>query len=304
METPSQYKITREGLTDAKLLFLLAVNNFLTFFGLRKSQLFWGVVYDSVTKQPLDPVIVKLLYADGGEVESGVTDLHGRYGFLARPGKFKIFARRTNYTFPSTRVTGEKDGVYENLYHGEFFTLLETSEVVAPNIPMDPQSPDWNQQAKTKMQIGTHPYAELLVKSLAAVLFWFSFVFCLIGIGKTIPVVPFWLWVVLGFYLLVFFLKMAVPEPRLCGQIALGQGITEPMDLYLELGNKNLPGILLGRAIIHKNGRFLLRASPGNYILSVYSTDEKGQKSFLSALPVRVGSVGVFNSTLVIERTS
>src|SRR3989344_7186884 len=87
------------------------LNSFLVFFQLREKRRFWGVVYDSVSKQPLDPVKVSLIYVDTGVVESsGITDLEGRYGFLARPGKFKIFAQRSNYIFPSQKIKGDSDG--------------------------------------------------------------------------------------------------------------------------------------------------------------------------------------------------
>ena len=89
------------------------------------------------------------MYVDGREVETKVTDMEGHYGFWL-DAKFKIFARKTNYLFPSQQVVGGKDGIFENLYHGEFFTLSGDSEVVAPNIPMDPLGQDWNQQEKRR----------------------------------------------------------------------------------------------------------------------------------------------------------
>ena len=78
-----------------------ALNRLLVALSLKNSRQYWGIVYDSVNKQPLDPAIVKLLYVDGREVETCVTDMAGRYGFLARPGKFKIFTKKSNYLFPS-----------------------------------------------------------------------------------------------------------------------------------------------------------------------------------------------------------
>ncbi len=302
MATSSQYKITIQNSTDVRLAFLALVNGFLNFLSLRKSRQFWGVVYDSVNKQPLDPVIVKLMYADGGEAESGLTDLHGHYGFLARPGKFKIFARKTNYTFPSVKAAGERDGIYDNLYHGEFFSLSEDSEVLAPNIPMDPVSQDWNQDAKNQLGMATSPYGALLAKSLATVFFWLGFLYCALNAWNFFPDFPTWLAWLLGVYALIIILAIFLPEPRLWGQIILSAGMDEILDLNLELGNPKLPGIVLGRAVIHPNGRFLLRASQGSYLLSVHSTDKQGQKSLLASLPIKAGKLGVFNSTLVVEK--
>jgi hypothetical protein len=80
---------------------LIWVNNFLNrvllFFGLRQMQNYWGIVYDSVSKQPLDPAVVKLIDAKTGKVISTcITNLKGRYGFLTAPGKYKILVKKTN----------------------------------------------------------------------------------------------------------------------------------------------------------------------------------------------------------------
>ena len=173
------YKVKADKLSDFVRSCLRVLNNFLVFFSLRKTEQFWGIVYDSVSKQPLDPVIVKLLYTDGREVETCVTDLGGRYGFLAKPGKFKIYARKTNYVFPSKYANGNDDGIYENLYHGEFFVLDKDSEVVGPNIPMDPIKFDWNQKAKLGV-INNKPYLKLFFKRLIAIFFWFGFAYYLL----------------------------------------------------------------------------------------------------------------------------
>ena len=109
----------------------------------------WGTVYDSVTKEPIDPVLVELVYADTSKkVEQAITDLAGRYGFLAYPGKYKIQALRNHYQFPSSRIPGVNDEIYDNLYHGEVIEVKEGLDVIAPNIPMDPVAQDFNQEAK------------------------------------------------------------------------------------------------------------------------------------------------------------
>jgi hypothetical protein len=55
-------------------------------FGLKKKAPPWGVVYDSVTKRPLDPAYVVLKNLQGKQIASAITDLDGRYGFLVEPG--------------------------------------------------------------------------------------------------------------------------------------------------------------------------------------------------------------------------
>ncbi|MEK7123571.1 MAG: carboxypeptidase-like regulatory domain-containing protein, partial [Patescibacteria group bacterium] len=84
----------------------------------------WGVVYDAVTKQPLDPAYVQILDAAGQEVATRITDLEGRFGFFLPPGQYTMFANKTNYAFPSKSVRGSYDALYENIYHGEPLTVI------------------------------------------------------------------------------------------------------------------------------------------------------------------------------------
>jgi hypothetical protein len=277
-----------------------AINRILAFFSLRKTKQFWGIVYDSVTKQPLDPVIVKLLYADGREIETCVTDLSGRYGFLASPGKFKIFARKTNYVFPSKYAAAAEDGIYENLYHGEFFELFGEYEVVAPNIPMDPGSFDWNQKAK-QLVIKTHPYFKLLVKRLIAVVFWFGFLMCAVMIWRLYPRVPYYLYAVAAVYILLFIFAGIIPEARLWGRLIFKNGGVDMSNWVLELNNPRFPGINFGRATSREDGKFLLRANKGKYRLNITKKLEDGQKVVLGHLDVKIGENGVLNAGIIVR---
>jgi len=149
---------------------------FLTFFrlwslllsalGLRKRREPWGTVYDSVTKQPLDPAYVVLYDKSGNEVATSITDLDGRYGFLAPPGIYRMVAKKTNYIAPSLHLHGkERDELYDNLYFGEDIEL-GTSKAIARNIPMDPQGFDWNEFAKRDKNIMKfhHPRKKLIAQ--------------------------------------------------------------------------------------------------------------------------------------------
>jgi len=120
-----------------------------TAFGIRKKIKHWGVVYDSVTKQPLDPAYVTLKDAQGKIVASAITDLDGRYGFLVGPGNYQISASKTNYAFPSQKLVGKiNDELYNDLYYGGAVEVKQDGEAIIKNIPMDPLKFDWNEFAK------------------------------------------------------------------------------------------------------------------------------------------------------------
>lgn len=295
-----EYKLRQSHAVNFWHALLGAANASLNFFGLRSTKRFWGIVYDSVTKQPLDPVIVKLLYLDGRETETCVTDLDGHYGFLARPGKFKIFVRKSNYIFPSVIVKGNNDGVYSNLYHGEFFELHDDREVVAPNIPMDPEKPDWNQTAKLSV-VRKHFYFQLLFNRLGALLFWFGLLLAFLVAWRLFPREPGWLFFVFGFYALFILFFPLLPEPRLWGSLKVASLLPfEPEGLTLELFKPDLPGISFCRFNVRPGGKFLLRVGAGRYVLWANSLDKQGVKTQLASCRVTVGRNGVFNGSLFL----
>ncbi len=75
----------------------------------------WGVVYDSVTMQPLEEVTVRLYNETNDKiVAEEVTDKFGRYAFFASPGSYYIKAFKDGYHFPAKNPKG---------YHGEIIKV-------------------------------------------------------------------------------------------------------------------------------------------------------------------------------------
>jgi hypothetical protein len=87
----------------------------------------------------------------------------------------------------------------------------------------------------------------------------------------------------------------------LWGEIIFKTYTSYSPDLYMELGNPKVLGVIFGKAVIHSNGKFLLRSSPGKYELTVYIADKTGERRVLGKMPIKIGKSGVFNSTLVIK---
>ena len=154
---------------------------FLAAIGLRKKTKPWGTVYDSVTKQPLDPAYVVLQDKDNHEIATAITDLDGRFGFLVSEGVYKIYVRKNNYSFPSRKLFGQKeDELYENLYFGEFLDFKK-NKLILKNIPMDPEKFDWNEFAKRdkKLLKFNSPYAHFFTK-ISNILFYSGFILALL----------------------------------------------------------------------------------------------------------------------------
>ncbi|MCL5775376.1 MAG: DUF2341 domain-containing protein, partial [Patescibacteria group bacterium] len=201
--------------------------------GFRRRRKVWGTVYDSASKQPLDPVMVSLVDDRTKEVvDQSITDMAGRYGFLDRSGTFTIGAQKTNYQFPSKRIAGKSDEIYDNLYYGEAFTITNVgSSVVAPNIPMDPLAFDWNQMDKQRI-IKLHPKLEHLKNLLFSLLFYSGFVFT----ALLVLVLPSALHIIfLAFYLVIILVRCLVPSQKLWGQVYMKDGTQLMSGMVLEL---------------------------------------------------------------------
>jgi hypothetical protein len=149
----------------------------LVFFGLKKKARPWGTVYDSVTKQPIDPAYVMLTDMDGNEVATSITDIDGRYGFSVGPGTYKIVANKTNYEYPSKKLAGRVgDELYNNLYFGDVLVIKEEGEIIAKNIPLDQLNFDWNEFAKNEQKrLSYFRRSDVLIARVANVFFWLGF---------------------------------------------------------------------------------------------------------------------------------
>ncbi len=256
----------RNGLSllDAGAWIYHWAQNLLSFFGLRKRRRHWGTIYDSVTKQPLDPVRVKLVDVNTNRtVETTITDINGHYGFLVHPGRFFIYPQKTNYQFPSRKQTGQNDLEFDNLYHGEFIDIVGDSDVLMPNIPMDPTGFDWNQQDKQHI-VKFHVRREYTITILAVILFVIGSIYSLFILflqPSVLNIILFW------FYAIIALAWVLTRSRRLWGQISASEPV---QGLYLELHRYGQMDIVMAHSAAGQDGKFFLHASePGEYKLVV-----------------------------------
>ena len=181
-----------------------------------------GVVYDSNTKEPLDPVYVSVIdLATNQEVKSQLTDIEGRFGFVLPKGHYKITAGKTNYLFPSTKLAGRvSDEVYDRVYFGEPFTVENEDQVVSMNIPMDPIGTDWNQAEKHRTG-----FIQYLIKGQTKFAWLFNILFVL-GFLASIMITYFyptwWNYVMTGLYVLLGLVQVYGHGPIHAGKVTKG----------------------------------------------------------------------------------
>lgn len=107
----------------------------------------WGIVYNSLTKQPVDLAVVRLYSKDTNKlIQTRVTDRQGRYLFVVKePGKYHITAAKPEHLFPSKFLKSKKeDGRFLDLYYSQSIVVKPGGKegIITVNIPIDPSKSD------------------------------------------------------------------------------------------------------------------------------------------------------------------
>ena len=239
----------------------------LSFFGFKKNQRPWGVVYDSVTKQPIDPAYVVLEDEKGNEIKTAITDIDGRYGFLVEAGRYRLKAHKTNYKFPSENLKESlSDEVYSNLYFGKVFTVGKKGDLVIKNIPMDPEDFDWNEFTKLNKNILTYySYGEFFKAVVLNWLFYAGFVasvIALVFLFNTYNIV------IMSLYTLLFFLRLLTPKPRRYGKV-LREKDGKPLSYAVVKVCIAESGKETYRTVCDINGRYFSLVTDGEYYVKI-----------------------------------
>ncbi len=211
---------TLKAISDIPLLVLRSLSALLPLATLGRKRRFWGTVYDSRTRRPLDPAVVTLKDTLGKDVKTAVTDLDGRYAFLAPAGTYTISAVKSHHVFPASFIAAV-DPIYSQPYLGGPVTLAEPG-MIARDIPLDPVEFDWNEFEKYRTW--RYQFFSRFDKPLAYASLW------LVPLGTVIALFDFLTHpnafdgFFLAFYLVLSALYLLGFHPRAYGQVKGADG--------------------------------------------------------------------------------
>ncbi len=236
--------------------------------GFRRRKRPWGTVYDSVTKQPLDPVYIELRDKSGKSIATTITDIDGRFGFLVPPGKYNLSLKKDGYSFPSAKLADKpSDELYGNIYRGEEVEITGADNLLINNIPMDSVNFNWNEFEKSNNRKLMKFYSkrDVFLAKIAEISFWggllFSLVFLFVGSGTLN-------YIILGIYTLVFLLRLLGVRPKKPGYI-----IEKETGFPLSFGLVKVFSASLrhevAHAVISKTGKYYVLVPKGEYYLSI-----------------------------------
>ena len=267
-----------------------------TALGLKKKALPWGVAYDSVTKQPLDPAYITLTNIATGNVFSAITDIDGRYGFLVEPGAYQMSVKKTNYSFPSQKLAGKvADELHADLYFGEKIEIKKYGEVITKNIPMDPVKFDWNEFAKKdKGLMKFYSKWDVVLKRVYDLSF-------IIGFGVAVLAYIFapypYNTIIMLLYVFLVILRVFGVKPKSFGSVIEKEtGI--PLSFAIVRVMTPDSNIEIAAKSADQYGRYYCLVPPGKYYVKIEKKNEDGSYSLVYTSEV----INVFKKGIIKER--
>ncbi len=271
--------------------------------GLAKRKKPWGTVYDSVTKQPLDPAYVVLKSIEGEDVATAITDLDGRYGFVVpKPGNYSLFVHKTNYVFPSQKLVGQDhDELYRDLYFGEHFSITESGEFVAKNVPMDPEKFDWNEFAKKSQHLMKfYSNREKWLSRISNFFFVAGFSISALALVFSVTKTNI---IIFSLYVVLLFVRTFGLRSRPFGNI-VSKDSGKPVAFAIIRISQKATGVEVMHRVADSTGRYYCLLPNGNYEIRI---DQKlidgSYKTIAEKIPAVV-SKGYLSEKFIVENIS
>jgi len=253
----------------------------------------WGIVYNALSKRPVDLAIVRLIHAQKNLIlQTRITDAEGRYFFTVKPGTYRIEVARSGFTYPSSYLAKDReDGEFLDVYHGEVISVKEEA-TIGVNIPLDPA-----QQEATPRQV-------FLKKILRHAQHAFSLI-SLVLTAFVLAISPSWLMfgmLLFQIFTYLLFRRLAMPKkPKSWGIVydkqskkPIGQAIVRIFDAKF--------GKVLETQITDDRGRYGFVVGKNVYFMTV---DGRGYETLkTSELDMRQSQESVVHESLALSRAT
>jgi hypothetical protein len=269
----------------------------LSALGLKRRNRPWGTVYDSVTKQPIDPAYVVLNKIGSKEENVSITDLDGRYGFLVSPGQYLLTANKTNYIFPSQKLAGKtEDNLYGNLYFGEAIDIQTMGAVISKNIPLDPVKFDWNEFVKgDKKMMKFYSKREKLMRIITDWIFRLGFVISLLSLFLVSAPYNY---IIFGLYLLLTAFRKFGIKQKASGSLTEKDGT--PLSYAIVRVMEPGLNVQISSKVADKIGRYYCLVPKGKYYVKIDKKNDDESYTTVFTSPEFEAENGMINTNFVV----
>ncbi len=237
----------------------------------RRKRQAWGVVYNALSKQPIELAVVRLLKAGTSfALQTRITDAQGRFSFFVPAGAYVIQVQKPGFQFPTQYLKEARVDVdFTDLYHGE--AIKVTGPItISPNIPLDPAAKEETPRAIVRRGYWRKAQSALgvggIIVGLAAIV-----------IDPSVKMVIFALFQVAIY---VVFRRLAVPPAPKRWGIVYDTDQKRPLSkAVVRIFDKKF-NKLLETQITSKDGTYGFFAAKGLYYLTA---EKPGYERYLSA---------------------
>lgn len=287
------------GATATDLLFLpfKLWGLLLSALGLKKRNRPWGTVYDSVTKQPIDPAYVTLKKINSKDEDTCITDLDGRYGFLVHKGKYILSANKTNYIFPSKKLLGKtSDTLYDNLYFGEEININMAGAIINKNIPLDPLKFDWNEFVKGKKKIMRfYSRREKLIRIITDWIFRIGFIISIISLFLVSAPYNY---VIFALYIILSLLRKFGLKQKAHGALIDKNG--DPLSFAVIRVFSSEFNMEITRKVADKIGHYYCLVNKGKYYVKIEKKNDDESYTEVYTSPAFDADNGIINKNFTV----
>ncbi|MGW8184632.1 MAG: Ig-like domain-containing protein [Candidatus Moraniibacteriota bacterium] len=237
-------------------------------FDRKENNKFWGVVFDSYTKQPIMDAVVYLVSLDKKRViEHVVTDEQGRYGFLiGETGKYALEVKKGIYQIATTT---KEDSLYGNIYtqpidfnSGDLFHL--NVALVAPNF-------NWHKFSQDVLK----RYNSFFFKFLSYLLDAIYVAGMILSIYNVIYYPSFFNYLALAFYIGLLIFRVIFKDKKKFGIVSKKE-TKSPLPFTVVALHDIVNKQRLNFAVTDVLGRYYLLAKNGSYALKLKYIDMTG----------------------------
>ncbi len=213
----------------------------------------------------------------GEEVASCITDIDGRYGFFVPAGVYKMVPKKTNYLFPSSKLSKKfSDEFYRDLYFGDYRNIAE-GEIITNNIPMDPENFDWNEFAKNKKQLFKfYSKKELWISRFSNYFLIFGFSIAFLALVFSPELYNF---LIFGFYIVMFVVRKMRFKLKAQGRAVDKDG--SPLSFALVKVYSVLTNVEIAHKVTDIMGRYHLIVPNGKYYAKIDKKNDDGTYSLI-----------------------
>lgn len=284
--------VTFTGRNSISTLQLLS--SFFVIGALKKKKQKFGIVYDSITKEPINLAIVRVFDINGKLTNTVVTDVYGIFDLNMEQGQYRFEVETKGYVFPSNAVLGTYDQPYQNVYKGGLINYIP-NQPINISIPLDKQDKDLI--AKT-FASGKSLMISIL-NLVVSMLFILGFAMTALSLIKE-PTTLSWILLALYIFSILILIYLRTKEIGSYGRITTPDGI--PVEGF-EIGLRELEfDTLYAKRITNKEGKYRFILPKGRYKLESLNNQYIFVNLQEDIFQISEGKLFIMGQDLVVKR--